>query len=353
VKPKVLTAFTRQLATLIEAGMPLLRGLRLLGEQERRSPLGKVLADLGGAIEGGASFSEALARHPKIFNALFLNMIKAGEIGGALEIALERLAGFMEKAQRIRGKVIAALFYPVAVLFIAVTIVAVMMVFVLPKFREVFAELVGQSQLPVFTEFIFGLSTAVQHHFPALAGGAILLGLLLGWFARTRFGRSWVDRFKLRMPILGPVICKAAIARFARTLGTLVNSGVPILQALTIVRDTAGNVIVGRAVQAVHESVKEGETVAEPLRAAHVFPAVVCGMVDVGEQTGALPEMLMKIADIYDEEVDNAVAAMTSLLEPILIVFLAVVVGSIVIALYLPIIDLVTGGGLDPKDGGS
>jgi type IV pilus assembly protein PilC len=344
IRPKVLTAFTRQLATLVEAGMPLLRGLRLLQQQESNRTLKQAIRGLIAAIEDGAPFSEALAQHPKVFNRLYLNMVKAGEIGGALDVVLQRLAGFMEKAQRIKGKVIAAMFYPATVIFVAVAIIAVMMAVVLPKFKEVFKDFVKDGALPPFTDFVFGLSDAVKHHFPLMLGMLVALGCGLTMFGRTRFGRRVVDRFKLSMPILGPVFTKAAIARFTRTLGTLVTSGVPILQALTIVKETAGNAVVGDAVGAVHESVKEGETIADPLRVSGVFPAVMVGMVDVGEQTGALPEMLLKIADIYDEDVDNAVTAMTSLLEPLLIIFLAVVVGSIVVALYLPILEIVTQG---------
>jgi type IV pilus assembly protein PilC len=353
VRPKALTAFTRQLATLVEAGMPLLRGLRLLQQQETDRTLKRVTGGVIASVEDGAAFSEALAQHPKVFNRLYLNMVKAGEVSGALEIVLQRLAGFMEKAQRIKGKVIAALFYPATVITVAIGIITLMLAFVLPKFQEVFKDFVKDGQMPPFTDFVFGLSTAVKSHFPLTAGMVAVLAVSLTMFVRTRLGRQMLDLFKLRMPVLGPVFTKAAIARFTRTLGTLVNSGVPILQALTIVKETAGNVIIGNAVAAVHESVKEGETIADPLRVSGVFPAVMVGMVDVGEQTGALPEMLLKIADIYEDEVDNAVAAMTSLLEPLLIIFLAVVVGSIVIALYLPILDIVTQGDFDRSDGGA
>ena len=340
VKSKVLTAFTRQLATLVDAGLPLLRGLRVLEKQEKNATLRGIVGELAVSIEGGSTFSEGLAQHPKVFNRLYVNMVKAGELGGVLEVVLSRLADFMEKAQKIKGKVIAAMFYPVAVLCVAVIILAVLMVWVVPRFKEIFKDMLPGSQLPQFTRFVLGISDAIAHHFVVTACCTIACVILLMWFVRTRLGRRLFDRFKLNMPVLGAVISKVAISRFTRTLGTLVSSGVPILQALTIVKETSGNVIIGGAVAAVHESVKEGETITAPLEASNVFPPMVISMVDVGEQTGALPEMLMKIADNYDEEVDNAVAAMTSLLEPIMIVFLAVIVGSIVIALFLPLITL-------------
>jgi len=342
VKPKILTIFTRQLATLVDAGLPLLRGLRVLEKQERNLTLKDIIAKIALSIEGGSTFSEGLAQHPKVFNKLYVNMVKAGELGGVLEVVLARLAEFMEKAQKIKGKVIAAMFYPVAVMIVAVAILGILMVFVVPKFEQIFKDMLPGKPLPAFTELVLGISNMIKDH--AIITGSILIALVIAFviWKRTKSGRFIVDKVKLKMPVLGPVFSKVAISRFARTLGTLVSSGVPILQALTIVKETSGNVVVGEAVNAVHESVKEGETITAPLEASNVFPPMVISMVDVGEQTGALPEMLMKIADNYDEEVDNAVAAMTSLLEPIMIVFLAVVVGSIVIAMFLPLISLIS-----------
>jgi len=349
VKPKVLTTFTRQLATLVDAGLPLLRGLRVLERQERNVTLKSIINDLALAIEGGSTFSEGLAQHPKVFNRLFVNMVKAGELGGVLEVVLNRLSEFMEKAQKIRGKVKAAMFYPSAVIFVAVTILTVLMVFVIPKFELVFKDMLEGKGLPAFTEFVLSCSRAVAGHFVITLISIVAFFISLKLFTRTRFGRRLFDRLKLNLPVFGPVISKVAISRFSRTLGTLVSSGVPILQALTIVKETSGNVIVSNAVSSVHESVKEGETITAPLEASNVFPPMVISMVDVGEQTGALPEMLMKIADTYDDEVDNAVSAMTSLLEPIMIVILAVIVGSIVIALFLPLISLIDNLG-NPSD---
>jgi len=352
VKSKVLTTFTRQLATLVDAGLPLLRGLRVLEKQERNPTLKSIISDLALSIEGGSTFSEALAQHPKVFNRLFVNMVKAGELGGVLEVVLTRLSEFMEKAQKIKGKVIAAMFYPVAVLVVATAILIILMVKVVPSFEQVFIGMAEGAQLPAFTRLVLGISRAIKDNILMTLGVVVVFVVLFMIFKRTKFGRRIWDKFKLKMPVVGPVVNKVAISRFTRTLGTLISSGVPILQALTIVKETAGNVIVSNAVNAVHESVKEGETITAPLEASGVFPPMVISMVDVGEQTGALPEMLLKIADNYDEEVDNAVAAMTSLLEPIMIVFLAVVVGSIVIAMFLPLIDLMnrvgdTSGGKD------
>jgi type IV pilus assembly protein PilC len=350
VKSKVLTTFTRQLATLVDAGLPLLRGLRVLEKQERNPTLKGIISELALSIEGGSTFSEGLAQHPKVFNRLFVNMVKAGELGGVLEVVLTRLSEFMEKAQKIKGKVIAAMFYPVAVLIVATCILMVLMTMVIPKFKEVFAGLAEGADLPAFTRFVMGVSDMIKNNILMTLGCLVVFVILFVLFKKTKFGRHVWDKFKLKMPVVGPVISKVAISRFTRTLGTLVSSGVPILQALTIVKETAGNVIVSNAVATVHESVKEGETITAPLEASGVFPPMVISMVDVGEQTGALPEMLLKIADNYDEEVDNAVAAMTSLLEPIMIVCLAVIVGSIVIAMFLPLIDLMnrvgeSGGG--------
>jgi type IV pilus assembly protein PilC len=364
VKPKVLTTFTRQLATLVEAGLPLLRGLRVLSKQERNPTLKRILGELALSIEGGSTFSEGLAQHPKVFNRLFVNMVKAGEIGGVLEVVLKRLAEFMEKAEKIKGKVIAAMFYPSAVMTVAVGILALLMIVVVPKFKQIFADLLGDTGMPGFTEFVLKISDTLKDYtivFPEWAAPipvpgpviwtAIAIIIVFKVLMRTKRGQFVWDKLKLKFPVIGSVISKVAIARFTRTLGTLVQSGVPILQALTIVKETAGNLVVANAVAAVYESVKEGETITAPLEKSAVFPPMVISMVDVGEQTGALPEMLLKIADNYDEEVDNAVTAMTSLLEPIMIVFLAVIVGSIVIALFLPLITLIDKLGSDGGTG--
>lgn len=352
VKPAALTAFTRQLATLLEAGMPLLRGLRMLQEQAEDRALGQIIGELSLTIENGGSFAEAVGQHPKVFNELYLNMIKAGEIGGAVDVSLKRLAEFMEKARRIKGKVKSAMYYPACVLTVALGILILLTVYVVPRFQSVFEGLLGKDQMPRFTLFVFNLSSSAKNHLLLTALLAAGIGVTYGFGLRTKYGRMLFDQFKLKMPILGPVFRKAAISRFSRTLGTLVSNGVPILQALTIVKATAGNVVVGDVVAKLHDRVKEGDAIAPTLRGSRVFPAMVAGMVDVGEQTGALPEMLMKIADNYEDEVDNAVNSMSSLLEPLLILFLAVVVGSIVVAMYLPLIVLMTRLGTDSGGAG-
>jgi len=257
---------------------------------------------------------------------------------------LARLAEFMEKGQRIKGKVKAALFYPTAVLTVAFGVMGLMMMFVVPRFKQVFDGLLNGAPLPVFTQVVFKVSDTIVHQAPWVAIGVAVIAVALGAVLRTKWGRWTLDRSKLTVPVLGPLFRKAAISRFARTLGTLISNGVPILQALTIVRETAGNQAISRLIALIHENVKQGDNIAPTLKSSSLFPAMVAGMVDVGEQTGSLPEMLMKVADTYDDQVDNAATAMTSLLEPVLIVFLAVIVGSIVIAVFWPLIEIMTRG---------
>ncbi len=351
VKPAALTVLTRQIATLVDAGLPLLRGLRILEQQESNRTLKRILGEVGEGIEAGSQFSEAIAAHPKVFNRLYLNMVRAGELGGALELTLRRLAEFMEKAQKIKSKVKSAMFYPAAVMLVATAIMGLMLVFVIPRFKEVFSGLTGGAPLPAFTTLVLNISDFTKHHFVLALLALTVVGFALALGVRTKMGRVVFDQLKLKLPIFGPVFRKAAISRFARTLGTLLNSGVPVLQALTIVRETAGNLVVGNLISQVHDGVKEGETITAPLRTSSIFPPMIVGMVDIGEQTGALPDMLMKIADGCDDEVDNAVSSMMSLLEPIMIVFLAVVVGSIVIAMFLPIIGIINNGVGSPGAG--
>ena len=350
IKSLSIMGFTRQLATLLDAGLPLLRGLRLLQEQEENPSLRKIIGEMSLCIESGGNFSEALAAHPKVFSPLFVSMVKAGEIGGILELVLKRQAQFMEKSHKIKGQIKTAMFYPAAVILVAAGIITLLMTFVIPRFQSVFDGLLGGKPMPAFTVAVLNISGAFKDHFLIMGMTAIALIISFQFFIRTEFGRRWFDRFKLSAPITGKVSRKLALARFSRTLGTLLGSGVPVLQALNIVKETTGNVIVGDMVSKIHDSVKQGGVMAEPVKASRIFPAMISGMVDVGEQTGALPEMLLKIADNSDEEVDNAVTAMTSLLEPVMIVFLAVIVGSIVIAMFLPLIAImedptVTGSG--------
>jgi type IV pilus assembly protein PilC len=344
IKPAVLTVFTRQLATLIDVGMPLMRGLRILQEQAENRALKRVITDVAEAIEGGSTLTEALAAHPRVFNPLYVNMVKAGEMGGVLEVVLRRQAEFMEKALKIKGKIKAAMFYPVTVLVVAAAIITLLTVFVIPRFQAIFDGLLNGRPMPAFTVLVLNISDEFRHHFPTVGMVVLALAVALRILVGTRRGRRCFDRFKLILPVVGKICRKVVLSRFARTFGTLLGSGVPILQALTIVKETAGNLVVGGVISQIHDSVKEGGSIAGPLKESRIFPAMVSGMVDVGEQSGALPDMLMKIADTCDEEVDNAVSAMTSLLEPVMIIFLAIVVGSIVIAMFLPIIRIIDGG---------
>lgn len=342
VKTNELCTFTRQLATLVDAGLPLLRGMQVLSKSQSNPYLKKIIGEISDTIEGGATFSEALAKFPKIFDKLFINMVKAGELGGVLEVTLNRLSEFMEKAERIKGKVKSAMFYPMAVMFVACIIVWVLMVFVIPKFEQIFKDMLGKdARLPWFTEKVLAISHMLRDNIPMVIGGIIAFSITFKMIVgKTKWGRFGWDWMKLRLPALGPVINKVAISRFTRTLGTLISSGVPILQALNITKETCGNVIITNAIDKVYDAVKDGETITKPLDESKVFPPMVISMIDVGEQTGAMPEMLIRIASTYDEEVDNAVTALTSLIEPVMIVFLAVIVGSIVIAMFLPLIVL-------------
>jgi type IV pilus assembly protein PilC len=347
LKPKVLMIFTRQLATLIDSGLPLLRGLTVLGKQEPNLVLRGTISALGDSVQGGSTFSESLAQHPKIFNKLYVNMVKAGELGGVLEVVLNRLAEYQEKAHKLKNKIVSAMVYPVIVMFIAVSILLFLMIFIVPKFKDMFKEM-NDTELPMISQVVFGFSDfLIQPSIWIIPNVVWLLlfavGVYLGivsW-GRTPNGRKFIDSLKLKLPILGDIQRKSAVSRFSRTLGTLVTSGVPILQALNITKETAGNVIISHAISQVHEAVKEGESIVTPLQASGVFPNMVISMVDVGEETGQLPEMLLKVADVYDDEVDNAVTALTSILEPIMIVFLALVVGSVVFALFLPLIKII------------
>ena len=342
VKSKVLMIFTRQLATLIDSGLPLLRSLNVLAKQERDKLMKRTTDKLADSVQSGSTFSDALALHPKIFNDLYVNMVKAGEVGGVLELVLTRLSEFQEKAARIKNKIISAMVYPIIVMTMALGILCFLMIFIVPRFQVIFQDLLGDKPLPPVTQFVIGFSGFMQHHGLILLGIIVAIGFLYNLVGRTRRGRLIIDNFKLRMPLFGNLNRKTAISRFARTLGTLVTSGVPILQALNITRETAGNAAIALALARVHDSVKEGESIVQPLEASKQFPPMVVSMVDVGEETGKLPEMLLKVADVYDDEVDNAVAALTSMLEPIMIVILAVIVGTIVLALFTPLISIIT-----------
>ena len=348
VKQKDLTGFTRQLATLVNAGLPLMRCIDVLKKQKMAPAMMDCLNGISEGIAGGATFSESLTAYPKVFDNLYVNMVKAGEAGGVLEVVLNRLAEFAEKAQKIKNKVKGAMIYPSVVLVAAVGITAFLLVAVIPKFQQVFNDILGGQSLPAITEFVMGASEFVQHNGLQIAAGVAAFVVLYKMFGKTKFGAYQLDRLRLGFPVTGTLVKRTAIAQFSRTLGTLLSSGVPILQALVIVRDTTANGVVRRAIQSVHDAVKEGESMTDPLASSGVFPPMVVSMVQVGEETGQLPDMLTRIANTYDDEVDNAVAGLTAAIEPALIIFLAVVVGTIVIAMFLPMIKIissVSGGG--------
>ena len=341
IKRKELTVITRQLGTLLEAGLPLIRSLRTLEKQAKNSVTRQILSETADAVEEGATFSEALAYNPLTFNKLFLNMVRAGEAAGAMEAILNRLATFMEKAAKIAGKVKSAMIYPSAVLFFALSITAFLLVYIVPGFKDIFQELLGGKPLPWLPQFVIDCSAVLQEQGLLVLMVVVIFIALVYAINKTPMGKYFFDYIKYYMPVIGPVISKTAIARFSRTLGTLMAAGVPVLNALNIVRDTSGNELVAKAVQKVHDAVKEGEGIAGPLNATRVMPAMVISMMEVGEETGRLPDMLERIADKYEDDVDNAVDAMTSLIEPILIIFLALIVGTIVIALFMPLVSII------------
>ena len=348
VKPKDLTTFTRQLATLVNAGLPLMRCIEVLKKQNQIPAMGTCLNGISESIAGGGTFSEALTAYPKIFDNLYVNMVKAGEAGGVLEVVLNRLAEFAEKAQKIKNKVKGAMIYPSVVLLAAVGITGFLLTTVIPKFKQVFSDILGDASLPAVTEFVMGISDFVQHNGLQILIGVAALVVIYKVIGHTKGGAYALDVMRLKMPVTGTLVKRTAISQVTRTLGTLLASGVPILQALQIVRDTAGNKVIVNALQTVHDAVKEGESMTDPLAASGVFPPMVVSMVQVGEETGALADMLTRIANTYDDEVDNAVAGLTAAIEPALIIFLAVVVGTIVIAMFLPMIKIissVSGGG--------
>jgi type IV pilus assembly protein PilC len=341
INGKGLAVFTRQVATLVKAGMPILRSLEVLARQEKRPAFKAVIEDIADTIRSGGNFSDGLAANDRVFDRLYVNMVKAGEAGGVLDTVLERLSVFMEKAQKIAGKVKSAMIYPVIIILVATAIVAVLMAFVVPKFQDIFSGLLKGQPLPTLTQALMNVSNFIKHHYGVAIIGVIVAVVLFRIFSKTKIGRRILDWLLIHMPIMGDLFLKAAIARFTRTFGTLLASGVPILQALIITRDTSGNVHVANAINVVHDRVKEGDNVAKPLESTHIFPGMVTSMIEVGEETGALPDMLTRIADTYDEEVDNAVAGLTSIIEPIMIVFMALVVGTIVIALFLPLVSII------------
>ncbi|HTT57854.1 MAG TPA: type II secretion system F family protein [Opitutaceae bacterium] len=335
------TIFTRQLAALVTAGMPLVRGLDLLARQERNPRWRAVIRGLADGIRAGGTLSDGLARHPRIFDRMCVGLVRAGETGGTLELVLERLAKHREQSGRTRARLLAATAYPIVIMAVAATIVAALLVFVVPRFEAIFAGVLKGAPLPALTQAVLGGSRWLGRHWLALGGGALALAAGLRWLGRTAAGARIAARWSLRLPLAGPLILKAATARLARTLGTMLAGGVPILDALQLAGDACGQREVAAAADLVRRRVREGEGMARPLAATGVFPPVVAGMIEVGEETGTLPAMLARLADLYDDEVDNAVTALTSLLEPAMIVAMALVVGTIVIALFLPIVRIV------------
>jgi type IV pilus assembly protein PilC len=340
VSKKQLTQFTRQLATLQNAGLPVVRSLRVLEEELEPCILKNDLVDVAEDVENGSTFSEALGRHPRTFDRLYVNMVKAGEVGGVMDTILARLADFMEKAQKLKRRVVGAMVYPATVITVAVLIVAGILVFVIPRFVPVFDQLVGPGKLPLMTRALVSVSRGLASYWYLVPG--LPLAAWLALRAATAFpgGRRALDAAKLRMPLVGAVVRKTTIARFARTLGTLLASGVSILDAFAIVRDATSNSVFARAIGHVLESIRSGDTIAGSLRETRTCGGVVVSMIDVGEQTGELDRMLLKIADNYDDEVDAALEGMVSALEPLMIVVLGVTIGSIVIALFLPIVEI-------------
>ena len=348
VNKENITVFSRQLSTLLKAGLPLLRALEVIGRQEKNPYFKAVVEQLADNVRTGNKFSDGLSQHPKIFDKLYVNMAKAGEAGGVLDVVLDRLSTFQEKALKTTNKVKSAMVYPIVIMGVAVAIVAILMIFVVPQFQKIFTDMLkGNARMPALTQMIIDISDFMKENY--ILTGLIIVGVILfvKIFFKTKIGiRVW-DTAALKLPKIGDLVMKSTVARFTRTFGTLLASGVPILEALNITRGTIKNSLISDALSRVHDRVRDGENLSTPLDQQNIFPTMVTSMVEVGEETGQLPEMLNRIADNYDDEVDNSVGAITSVIEPIMIVFLAVVVGTIVIALFLPIIQIIqnlTGG---------
>jgi len=342
---KQLTTFTRQLSTLQDAGLPILRSLAILEQQQKPGLMKNILSQVHEDVSSGSSLSDAMARHHKAFDKLYTKMVAAGEVGGVLDLILQRLAEFLEKAAKLKRRITGAMFYPVAVLFVASVIVLGIMILIVPKFETIFNDF--DTEMPALTQFLISTSKwlvgGLGNTIPGIVWVAalpVVLFLLFKLTGKTRSGKSVIDRMVLFTPILGGLVAKATIAKFTRTLGTLINAGVPILDAITITSETTGNDVYGSALMNVHNSVRQGESFAEPLRKAKVCDAIVVNMIDVGEETGDLDKMLLKVADNYDEEVDVAVNGLVSLLEPVMVVVLGGIVGFIVVALFLPLVKI-------------
>ncbi len=339
VASKDLQIFTRQLATMIDAGLPLVQCLDILANQTPNKIFARILGQVKATVESGSTFSEALRKHPRVFDDLYVNLVAAGEVGGILDTILNRLAQYIEKSVKLKGQIKSAMFYPVGILCVAIAVIAVMLVKVIPTFENMYKEM-GHAELPAATKVVMSISHGFVNRWYVWFGG--LFGLIFGtiFMRRTQRGKEIFDRILLRTPVIGPTLRKIVVARFTRTLGTLLSSGVPILDALDICSRTAGNAVVQAGIARARDKIAEGHDMAGPLAESRVFPSMVVQMIGVGEQTGAMDTMLQKIADFYEEEVDTAVSAMTSLIEPIMMAFLGVVVGGLIIAMYLPIFKL-------------
>ncbi len=339
VTAKDLQIFTRQLATMIDAGLPLVQCLDILAGQSQNKAFAKILFSVKSAVEQGATFSDALRKHPKVFDELYVNLVAAGEVGGILDTILGRLATYIEKAVKLKNQLKSAMYYPIGILVVAVAVIIIMLTKVIPTFEKMYREM-GNAQLPSATQVVINLSHSFLDNWYIFAGSGFALVAGVAAIRRTEGGREQTDRILLRLPIIGPTLRKIVVARFTRTLGTLLSSGVPILDALDICAKTAGNRVVQNAIYRTRSRISEGHDMAGPLSDTKVFPSMVTQMIGVGEQTGAMDQMLQKIADFYEEEVDAAVAGLTSLIEPVMMAFLGVVVGGLIIAMYLPIFKL-------------
>ncbi len=340
---KDLAIFSRQFATMVSSGLSLVRTMSILEQQTTNKRLKGIIAQVRVDVEAGRPLSDAMGRHPKAFSSLYVNMVKAGETGGVLDEVLERIATYMEKDQALRSKIRSAMVYPILLTCAALGGLFFMTIVILPQFENLFRELGGGATLPLPTQIAMAVSVAIRRYWFAGMIGSVVLLYVLRRYMQTPGGRARYDRFKLKMPVLGELNRKIVVARFTRTLGTLIASGVPIMQSLEVVARAIDNVVIGDAVDAVRASIREGQTIAIPLQFSGVFPPMVVQMAKVGEETGALEQMLQKVADFYDVEVETMVASLTSLLEPILIIFMGVIVGAMVISLYLPIFQLATG----------
>jgi type IV pilus assembly protein PilC len=343
VNQRSVAIFTRQLATMIDAGLPLVQSLEVLSSQQEDKVFKKIIREIKEDVEGGSTFAGALKKHPTAFNELYTNLVVAGEEGGILDTILTRLAVYIEKAEALKKKVKSALIYPATIVSVAVAVVMILMLFVIPVFETMFSS-AGQS-LPLPTLIVLAISKMIKKYIIIFIPAIILLFFLFKRYYQTQNGKAVVDRILLKLPVFGPLFRKIAVARFSRTLGTLVSSGVPILDGLSIVSRTSGNRAIEIAIMNARASIREGETIAEPLNRSALFPPMVIQMISVGESTGALDSMLSKIAEFYEEEVDVAVANLTSLLEPMLMIFLGVVIGGVVIAMYLPIFNMASAVG--------